>query len=93
LRRQIIASEMPVLPEVGSRIVWPGEIAPDSSAAAIIERATRSLTEPVGLADSSFANNFTSGFGESLESSTSGVLPIESTMSVKVPPQGLFRRS
>jgi hypothetical protein len=55
LRRQIIASEIPVLPEVGSRIVWPGSIAPSASAASIIERATRSLTEPVGLRPSSLA--------------------------------------
>jgi hypothetical protein len=44
-----MASEMPVLPEVGSRIVWPGRISPSSSARSIIERATRSLTDPVGL--------------------------------------------
>ena len=59
---------MPVLPEVGSRIVWPGAIAPFSSASSIIERATRSLTEPVGLWDSSFAQMRTPGFGrEALE--------------------------
>jgi hypothetical protein len=40
---------MPVLPEVGSRIVCPGAIRPSSSARSIIERATRSFTEPVGL--------------------------------------------
>ena len=40
---------MPVLPDVGSRIVWPGAIAPSSSARSIIALATRSLTEPVGL--------------------------------------------
>ena len=60
---QIIASEMPVLPEVGSRIVWPGAIAPFSSASSIIARATRSLTDPVGLRDSSFAQIRTPGFG------------------------------
>jgi hypothetical protein len=38
LREQIIASEMPVLPEVGSRIVWPGRIAPFSSASSISAR-------------------------------------------------------
>ena len=81
MRRQIIASEMPVLPEVGSRIVWPGAIAPFSSASSIIERATRSLTEPVGLRDSSFAQMRTPGFGDRRFSSTSGVLPIDWTMS------------
>jgi hypothetical protein len=55
LRRQIIPSEMPVLPEVGSRIVCPGSISPCSSAASIIHFATRSLTEPVGFVPSSFA--------------------------------------
>jgi hypothetical protein len=49
LREQIIASEMPVFPDVGSRIVCPGWIAPRASASSIIERATRSFTEPVGL--------------------------------------------
>jgi hypothetical protein len=55
LRRQIIPSEMPVLPEVGSRIVWPGVIAPSASATSIIDFATRSLTEPVGFCPSSLA--------------------------------------
>ena len=68
---------MPVLPEVGSRIVCPGPIAPFSSASSIIDRATRSLTEPVGLRDSSFAQIWTPGFGERWGSSTRGVLPID----------------
>ena len=88
MRRQIIASEMPVLPDVGSRIVCPGSIAPRASASSIIARATRSLTEPVGLALSSFAQIRTSGFGESFFSSTSGVCPIDATMSSYLPPQG-----
>ena len=81
MREQIIASEMPVLPEVGSRIVWPGAIAPFSSASSISARATRSLTEPVGLCDSSLAQMRTPGLGESRLSSTSGVLPIAWMMS------------
>jgi hypothetical protein len=81
LREQIIASEMPVFPEVGSRIVWPGRIAPSSSAFSISARATRSLIDPVGLCDSSLAQIRTPGFGESRLSSTSGVLPIACTMS------------
>ena len=81
MREQIIASEMPVLPDVGSRIVWPGAIAPRSSASSIIARATRSLTEPVGLCDSSLAQMRTPGLGESRLSSTSGVLPIAWMMS------------
>ena len=78
---QIIASEMPVLPEVGSRIVWPGPISPFSSASSISERATRSLTEPVGLRDSSLAQIRTPGLGDRRRSSTSGVLPIAWMMS------------
>ena len=75
------ASEIPVLPDVGSRIVWPGRIAPSSSAGSIIERATRSLIDPVGLCDSSLAQMRTPGLGENRLSSTSGVLPIAWTMS------------
>jgi hypothetical protein len=82
LRRQIIASEIPVLPEVGSITVWPGAIAPSASAASIIALATRSLTEPVGLRPSSLAKMRTLGFGESRGSSTSGVLP---TASITLP--------
>ena len=76
-----MASEMPVLPEVGSRIVWPGRIRPFSSASSISARATRSLTEPVGLCDSSLAQIRTPGFGLSRLSSTSGVWPIDWMMS------------
>src|SRR3954467_13387466 len=79
---------MPVLPEVGSRIVWPGRIRPFSSASSIMLRATRSLTEPVGLNDSILAQMRTPGLGESGGSSTSGVLPMAWTRSVKGPPQG-----
>src|ERR1700710_1617373 len=82
---------MPVLPEVGSRIVCPGSIAPSASAFSIIERATRSFTEPVGLWPSSLAKIRTSSFGERRLSSTRGVLPIDSTTSPKRPPQGLFK--
>jgi len=81
LREQIIASDIPVLPEVGSRMVCPGRIAPRSSASSISARATRSLMDPVGLWDSSFAQMRTPGLGERRLSSTSGVLPIACTMS------------
>jgi hypothetical protein len=76
LREQIIASEIPVFPDVGSRIVWPGPIRPRSSASSIIARATRSLTEPVGLRDSSLAQIRTPGLGLSRFISISGVCPI-----------------
>ena len=82
MRAQIIASEMPVLPEVGSRIVLPGPIAPFSSASSISARATRSLTEPVGFWLSSLAQIRTPGLGDRRRSSTSGVLPIAATMSL-----------
>jgi hypothetical protein len=81
LRAQIIASEMPVLPDVGSRIVCPGRMSPLSSASSIIDRATRSLTDPVGLNDSIFAQIRTPGLGDSRRSSTSGVLPMAWTRS------------
>src|ERR1039458_1468728 len=81
---------MPVFPDVGSRIVWPAPIAPFSSASSIRARATLSLTDPVGLRDSSFAQMRTPGFGERLGNSTSGVLPIDCTMSPYRPPQGLL---
>ena len=68
-----------MLPEVGSRIVWPGWIAPWASASSIIALATRSLTEPVGLRPSSLTKIRTPGLGDSRGSSTSGVLPTAST--------------
>src|SRR3954468_23703704 len=83
---------MPVLPEVGSRIVWPGPIAPRSSASSMSARATRSLTDPVGLKDSILAQRRTPGLGLRRRSSTSGVLPIACTMSVYRPPHGRFWR-
>ena len=70
-----------MLPEVGSRIVWPDDSAPRLSASSISARATRSFTEPVGLRDSSFAQIRTPGFGERRGSSISGVLPIDCTTS------------
>jgi hypothetical protein len=82
LREQIIAREIPVLPDVGSRMVWPGRMSPRSSASSMSERATRSLIEPVGFADSSLAQIRTDGLGDSRLSSTSGVLPMAWTRSV-----------
>ncbi len=76
-----MASEMPVLPEVGSRMVIPGLIASLASASSMRARATRSLTEPVGLNDSILAQMRTPGLGDRRFSSISGVLPIAWTMS------------
>src|SRR3954453_10850968 len=74
-----MASEMPVFPLVGSRIVSPGLSSPSFSAASIIEIAARSLIEPVGLWSSSLAQSRTSGVGDRLGSPTRGVPPREST--------------
>src|SRR3954453_9939304 len=84
---------MPVLPEVGSRIVCPGWIAPSASAPSIIALATRSLTEPVGLRPSSLAKIRTPGFGVIRGNSTSGVLPTASRTLPYRPPQGRLRVS
>src|SRR4051812_12885154 len=73
-----MASEMPVLPLVGSRIVAPGRRVPSASATRIMLSAARSLIEPVGLRSSSLAHNRTVALGDSLGRPTSGVLPTES---------------
>src|SRR5688572_19998078 len=78
-----MASEMPVLPLVGSRIVAPGCSAPSFSAASIILIAARSLMEPVGLRSSSLAHSRTSADGDSDGSPTSGVPPSDSTRLAK----------
>ena len=70
---------MPVLPDVGSRIVQPGRSSPSFSACSTMYSAGRSLTEPVGLRSSSLAHSRTSGDGDSRGSPTSGVLPTESS--------------
>src|SRR5215218_8315906 len=70
-----MASEMPVLPDVGSSTVQPGCSSPSASAFSIIARAGRSLMEPVGLRSSGFAHSRTCGAGESDGRPTSGVSP------------------
>src|SRR3954471_17448077 len=81
--RATIASEIPVLPLVGSRIVSPGLSFPSFSALSIIEIAARSLMDPVGLWSSSLAQSRTSGVGDRLGSPTRGVPPRESTSEAK----------
>src|SRR5437868_12559421 len=68
---------MPVLPDVESRIVFPGTSAPRASPSSTILSAGRSLTEPPGLNPSSLPKMRTPGASPSrtLRSSTSGVLP------------------
>src|SRR3954462_1818465 len=96
--RATMASEIPVLPLVGSRMVSPGLSFPSFSAVSIIEIAARSLMDPVGLWSSSLAHSRTSGVGDRLGSPTSGVPPRESTREAKrairtLPCQGSGRRS
>ncbi len=55
LAAQTIERPMPVLPEVGSTTYIPGRRWPSRSAASIMDRATRSFTECMGLKDSSLA--------------------------------------
>jgi hypothetical protein len=69
---------MPVLPDVGSRIVAPRVSSPSFSACSTMKKAARSLTDPVGFLSSSFAHNRTSGVGDSRGRPTRGVLPSES---------------
>ncbi len=81
MRAATIASAMPVLPDVGSRIVWSGVSSPLASAASTIFSAMRSFVEPVGFVPSSLAHSRTPGFGDMRGMPTSGVLPIACRMS------------
>jgi hypothetical protein len=73
------ASAIPVLPDDGSMMVWPGCSMPSASACRIIWRAMRSFTEPNGFWLSSLAMMRTFGFGDSTLTSTIGVLPMRSS--------------
>ena len=68
-----------MLPDDGSTIVWPGDRWPCFSASSIIALAMRSLTDPNGFWLSSLARMRTSGFGDSCDTSTSGVWPMRSS--------------
>ena len=70
---------MPVLPLVASRIVIPGLRSPDASAASIMLRAMRSLTEPEGLVFSTLAQISTSGLGLTRWIGTNWVPPMVSS--------------
>src|ERR687892_659883 len=72
---------MPVLPEVGSRMVLSGVRSPDRSASSIMATATRSFSEPVGFWPSSLAQSLTDGRGDSRWMPTSGVFPTAPRMS------------
>jgi hypothetical protein len=73
---------MPVFPDDSPIKVAPGRNAPRSSASSTRKRATRSFTEPPGLAPSSLTTMRTAGFGLSWETSTIGVSPIRSSTSL-----------
>jgi hypothetical protein len=81
---------MPVLPDVGSRMIESPWSRPRRSRSSMRYLATRSLTEPVGLSISSLAKIRTSGLGLMSGISTSGVCPIASRMSSYRPPCGAF---
>src|SRR5271166_5163378 len=66
------AREIPVLPELESRISFPLDKKPFSIATLIILAPARSFTEPVGLRNSAFAKI------DDLDSRISGVFPTES---------------
>src|SRR6266540_2391414 len=76
-----MAREIPVLPDVGSRMTLPGRRGPSASAASIIRSAIRSFSEPVGFCPSSLAHNITPGRGERRWMPTTGVSPMASRMS------------
>jgi hypothetical protein len=71
---------MPVLPEVGSTITLPGRRRPSASAASIIARPMRSLTEPAGFIDSSFPRMVAPVPSPMRPRRTRGVRPIRSVM-------------
>ena len=80
---EIIAREIPVLPDVGSKIVAPGFSEPSRSAASIIESAARSFTEPVGFRSSILAHKRTFGDGDNFGNPINGVWPTESASESK----------
>src|SRR5438067_10397511 len=72
---------MPVFPLVASSSTFSVVSSSDASATSIIFLAIRSLSEPVGLSPSSFAQNRTDDFGDIRGMPTSRVFPIASRMS------------
>src|SRR5215471_7775862 len=79
---------MPVLPDVGSRMIESSFSRPRDSRSSTRYFATRSFSEPVGLSISSLAKIRTAGLGDIRGISTSGVWPIASRMSWYRPPCG-----
>src|SRR5690606_40681743 len=75
-----MARPAPVLPLVPSMIVPPGFSSPFRSASSIIATPIRSLTEPPGLKNSTFASSVPGRSAPSRCRRTSGVLPMVSRM-------------
>ena len=80
---------MPVLPLVGSTMVEPGLRMPWASRLSIKETPIRSLTEEIGLKNSSLARTSPLGFRAlvRLGSPTNGVSPIVSMIEAKILPR------
>src|SRR5208282_3294297 len=76
----IIAKAIPVLPDVASRIIFPGSRRPAVRAYSSMYKASRSFTEPPILYHSSFAYMFPSSGQVRCFILTKGVLPIKSVM-------------
>jgi hypothetical protein len=70
-----MASEMPVLPDVGSSTVQPGLSCPSASARSTIASAGRSLIDPVGVAVLQLRPQPHLGEGDSDGKPTIGVSP------------------
>jgi len=76
MMRPIIAYAMPAFPDELSSTVLPGLRCPSSSAPSSMRSTGRSLSEPPGFKDSSFANTSTSGSSLfRISTGTSGVSP------------------
>ena len=91
-----MASAIPVLPDVGSRIVLSAVSSPLASAASTMASAMRSFVEPVGFWPSNLAQMRTPGEDDRRGTPTSGVSPIasriESYRTVVDYPRGMRRR-
>ena len=80
---------MPVLPDVGSIRTVSGPIRPACSSASIMATPIRSLTEAIGLKNSSLATTSARGLSsaDSLGRPTMGVSPIRSSTEGKILPR------
>ncbi len=79
-----MASAIPVLPLVGSRMMVSGRSSPACSAASIIATPMRSFTLLAGLKNSSLATTCAVAPSVTRRSRTSGVFPISSVTSAAI---------